>query len=196
MITYEQLKTVNEHIKVVDIKGKNYAQVNDRINAFRELCPNGSIETDIISLENGVVTMKAVVKDEAGNILGTGLAQEKEQSSYINKTSFIENCETSAVGRALGMCGIGCTDAICSAEERQNEIVNSEKPFLPTEDGIVTDEMKERLKYELKRVGATEKELLKLYEVKELNELSQVQVITCINALTEKKDNEGLKSKK
>ena len=126
-ITYEQLKAVNDMINKIDVKGKGYAQVNDRVKAFRQLCPCGSIETEIIALEGGTVTMKAVVKDEEGHVLGTGLAQEKESSSYINKTSFIENCETSAVGRALGFAGIGVDGSMCSAEELINALNNQGK---------------------------------------------------------------------
>ena len=125
--TYEQLVKANKSIKTVDIKGKDYAQVNDRVKAFRELCPNGAITTDILEMADGVVTMKATVYDEEGNILGTGLAQEKESSSFINKTSYIENCETSAVGRALGFAGIGVDGSMCSAEELVNAITNQNK---------------------------------------------------------------------
>ncbi len=67
--------------------------------------------------------MKAAVYDN-GSLLATGHAYEKETSSFINKTSFIENCETSAVGRALGMLGIGIDTSVCSAEELQNAIDN------------------------------------------------------------------------
>ena len=62
--TYEQLVKANKSIKTVDIKGKDYAQVNDRVKAFRELCPNGAITTDILDMADGVVTMKATVYDE------------------------------------------------------------------------------------------------------------------------------------
>lgn len=123
-ITYEQLKAVNDTMNKIDVKGKGYAQVNDRVKAFRQLCPMGAIETEIIALENGVVTMKATVTDEEGHVLGTGLAQEKESSSFINKTSFIENCETSAVGRALGFAGIGVDGSMASAEEVANAMIN------------------------------------------------------------------------
>ena len=71
--------------------------------------------------------MRAMVCGEDGKLLGTGTAQEKETSSFINKTSFIENCETSAVGRALGMCGFGIDTSIASAEEVQNAINNQDK---------------------------------------------------------------------
>lgn len=130
MITAEQIKNANERIKKVNIKGKNYALVAARVAAFRDICPSGSIQTEILSLDNGVVTMQTTVKDEDGKILATGLAQEKESSSYINKTSFIENCETSAVGRALGMLGLGSDEQMSSAEELVNAITNqgTQKP--------------------------------------------------------------------
>ena len=78
----------------------------------------------MLSNDNGVCVFRATVCDENMQILGTGTAYEKETSSFINKTSYIENCETSAVGRALGMCGFGIDTSIASAEEVQNAIKN------------------------------------------------------------------------
>ena len=91
-ITYEQIQQANQTIKRVDIKGKQYAQVPGRIQAFRSLWPEGSIQTEIISMMDDVVVMKATISDETGRVLATGMAYEKESSSYINKTSYIENC--------------------------------------------------------------------------------------------------------
>lgn len=127
-MTFEELKAVNAKIKTTDIKGKAYAEVNSRIKAFRELFPNGTISTDIISLENGVCLIKATVMNEDGAVLGTGHAYEKEGSTFINKTSYIENAETSAVGRALGMVGIGIDTSVSSYEETANAIANQDKP--------------------------------------------------------------------
>lgn len=127
MITFEDIKKANDTIATTDIKGKDYAEVNQRIKAFRMVYPEGTINTEIISLENGVCTMKATAMNE-GKILGTGFAQEKEGSTFINKTSYIENCETSAVGRALGMCGFGIDTSVCGAEELQNALNNQNKP--------------------------------------------------------------------
>ncbi len=124
MVTYDQIEKVNEQLKLTPIKGKQYVEVNQRIKAFRMLHPNGTLTTEIIALENGVVTMKASALDEEGKLIATGYAQEKESSSYINKTSFIENCETSAIGRALGMCGLGVDTSVASAEEVENAINN------------------------------------------------------------------------
>lgn len=84
--------------------------------------PEGRIETEMLSNENGICIFKAIVSNKEGNVLGTGTAYEKENSSFINKTSYIENCETSAVGRALGMCGFGIDTSIASFEEVANAI--------------------------------------------------------------------------
>ena len=114
----------DELIQTTDIKGKNYAEVSQRIKAFRSVCPNGKIKTDILKLENGFCLVKAEVYDEHGMVLGTGHAYETEGSSFINKLSYIENCETSAVGRALGMSGFGIDTAVRSFEETANAELN------------------------------------------------------------------------
>ena len=125
MITYDQIKAASDGILTTNIKGKEYAAVNGRINAFRRLFPQGFISTEIVSMDAGVVVMKATCgyyENGQAVVLGTGMAYEREGSSNINKTSYIENCETSAVGRALGFIGIGCDDSIASAEEVKNAI--------------------------------------------------------------------------
>lgn len=127
MIKFEDLQKANETIATIDVKGKNYAEVNQRIKAFRMLYPAGTIETELLSVENGVCIMKATIKDDNDHILGIGHAYEKENSTFINKTSYIENCETSAVGRALAMCGIGIDTSVASYEEVANAIEN-QKP--------------------------------------------------------------------
>lgn len=127
MYNWEQLVKANSIIKTTDVKGKEYAEVNQRIKAFRSVCPGGAIMTEMLSNENGVCVFKATVCDEEMRVLGTGTAYEKESSSFINKTSYIENCETSAVGRALGMCGFGIDTSIASSEEVQNAILNQDQ---------------------------------------------------------------------
>lgn len=127
MITLETLKQANKDLESIPVKGKNYVQVNTRVKAFRSVCPDGKIETEIIALEDGVVTIKATISDENGKVLSTGIAQEKESGSFINKTSYVENCETSAVGRALGFLGIGSDESMASAEELANALLNQEK---------------------------------------------------------------------
>lgn len=127
MAKWEDIVKANKSIATTDIKGKDYAEVNQRIKAFRMVHPEGGIATDIISLENGVCVIKASVFDSEGKLLGSGTAYEKENSTFINKTSYIENCETSAVGRALGMCGFGIDTSVASYEEVATAIANQEE---------------------------------------------------------------------
>lgn len=125
-ITYADIENANSTIKTTDIKGKDYAEVPQRIKAFRMVFPLGRIITHMISNENGVCVFRAEVYTEDDVLLSTGTAYEKENSTFINKTSYIENCETSAVGRALGMCGFGIDTSIASAEEVGNAIAQQE----------------------------------------------------------------------
>lgn len=132
---WQKIEQANKSIATIDIKGKDYAQVNQRIKAFRYVFTRGKIETKIISLEGELghrqCLMRCEVYDDLGNLLSVGYAEEKEDSTFINKTSFIENCETSAVGRALGMAGFGIDTSIASAEEVETAMANqSKKPTI------------------------------------------------------------------
>lgn len=134
MINFEDIKRANDTIRTTDIKGKDYAEVNQRIKAFRMVYPTGTIRTEIVSIKDGVCIIRAEVRAITEYreglfetvTLGTGTAYEKEGSSFINSTSYIENCETSAVGRALGMAGFGIDVSVASAEEVQNAILNQD----------------------------------------------------------------------
>jgi len=108
-------------LRTVNIKGKEYVEVNERIKAFRDMYPKGSIMTDIVSNQDGICVIKAVIVVD-NQIVATGHAYEKEGSTFINKTSYIENCETSAIGRALGCFGIGIDTSVASVEEVANAI--------------------------------------------------------------------------
>lgn len=135
--------------KAVDIKGKKYVLVSDRILYFNEKYPNGSIETELVSSpEAQHIIVKAIVSvpmtDTLGNIIGsammrrfTGYSQAKIGDGYINKTSALENAETSAVGRALAMMGIGVIDSIASADEMKKAGVVDEAPDTEADDFII-----------------------------------------------------------
>ena len=125
-VTFEDIQKANHSIKTTDIKGREYAEVNQRIKAFRMVYPTGTIRSEMIRNENGVCIFQTQIFDENEKLLATGTAYEKEGSTYINKTSYIENCETSAVGRALGMCGFGIDTSIASAEEVENAQLQQE----------------------------------------------------------------------
>ena len=108
---------------VVNIKGKEYQTVAKRIKDFKDAYSEGySIVTEIIKSDHDAVVMKAsIVKED--KVLSTGYAEEIRGSSNINKSSALENAETSAVGRALAFFGMGGTE-IASANEVSNAIVN------------------------------------------------------------------------
>ncbi len=174
-MTFEELMKANAEIQTTDIKGKDYAEVNQRIKAFRMLHPNGSIQTMIKSLENGVCVMQAIVFDADGKILGTGHAYEKEGSTFINKTSYIENCETSAVGRALGMCGIGIDTSVASYEEVANAITQQESENI--ENMRISEVKVKALMERCKNDGVPEEKIMKLYRVSSLAELTEKKFV-------------------
>jgi len=128
-IQQEEQQMKENKVKTINIKGKDYVEVNERIRLFRLKYPMGSIMTDIVSNQDGVCVVKAaIVIDNV--IVATGHAYEKEGSTFINKTSYVENCETSAIGRALGAFGIGIDTSVASAEEVANAIKQQgQEPF-------------------------------------------------------------------
>ena len=122
------LEEANKQLATVNIKGKEYVQVTERVKAFRKVCPDGRIITELVKFSDGRCIFKCTIYDGEGIPLATGYSEEKEGSTMINKTSFLENCETSAVGRALGFAGIGIDGSMASAEEVATAIINQNKP--------------------------------------------------------------------
>ena len=104
----------------VNIHGKEYHTVAERVYAFRESYPELTIETDIVRWEGDDVVVKASISDN-GKLLATGLAHEVRGSTNINRTSHVENCETSSIGRALAAFGLGGTE-YATADEVANAI--------------------------------------------------------------------------
>lgn len=125
-MTFEDLQKANGLIKTTNIKGKEYAEVNQRVKAFRSLYPEGTIKTELLKFEEGVVITQTTIYNERGEVLSTGLAYEREGSSNINRTSCLENCETSSTGRALGFLGLGIDTSIASYEEVTNARLQQE----------------------------------------------------------------------
>ena len=197
MISYEDIKRSNDSIRTTSIEKTNkktgevtkkeYAEVNQRIKAFRMVYPTGTIMTEMVSNENGVCVFKATVgfKDEDGEklILGEGTAYEKENSSFINQTSYIENCETSAVGRALGMAGFGIDTSIASYEEVKNAIVNQEN----VNETPKTDERKatpKQIEFLLSKYeGENLEKLLKANNLTKLEDMSMTKASDLIGKI-------------
>ena len=111
---------------IVNIRGKEYKTVALRVQEFRTDFPGHSLVTDIVKIDDDQCIVKAmIVKDNV--IIATGHAQEFRKASQINGTSYVENCETSAIGRALASLGIGGTE-FASANEVVNAIHQQSNP--------------------------------------------------------------------
>jgi len=113
-------------MKTVNIHGKQYVEVNERIIYFRKNYKEWSLISEIVELTDKRCVIKASILNEQGRVLATGIAYEIHGSTYINKTSFVENCETSAWGRALGNLGIGIETSIASSDEVKTAIEQQE----------------------------------------------------------------------
>lgn len=171
MKTFEDLQKANELVQTIEIKGKDYAMVNQRIKAFRYLYPEGTIETLLISDDGEKCVFHAIASID-GKVLGTGTAFEMKDSSSLNKTSYIENCETSSIGRCLAMCGIGIDVSIASAEEVQNAINNQGenvgKQYIDAVKIVALTNAAQNNGVEIDKI-------LKLYNVKSLANLTEKQ---------------------
>ena len=123
----------NYKFKTTNIRGKQYVEVNERIKFFRQETKydGWGIHTDVNMLDGEQCLCKCTITTTSGEVVAQGHAHEVKSSSNINKTSHVENCETSAVGRALAMLGIGIDTSIASANEvteaiaKQQEMVDN-----------------------------------------------------------------------
>lgn len=115
---------MNQKLKTINIKGKDYVEVNERLKYFRANYPKYSLTSEVIEKTDTSITIKATIRDEKERAIASGLAEEIKGSTFINKTSYVENCETSSWGRALGNFGIGLDTSVASADEVQNAILN------------------------------------------------------------------------
>ncbi len=116
-------------MKSVNIKGKEYITVNERLIYFRTQpqYKGWRISEEVVSLDEKEGLFKVTIINPDGFEMAVAHAQEYRDSSYINKTSFVENGFTSALGRALGYLGIGIDTAIASADEVQTAVKNQPK---------------------------------------------------------------------
>ena len=107
--------------------GKEYFTVATRHNLFMQYFSNyASINTDIIPelCNDNRVAVKCTIYVNAQTY--TGMALEEFGSSFINRTSALENAETSALGRALAAFGLHGTE-FASADELINAKMNQNK---------------------------------------------------------------------
>ena len=134
---------------VVDIHGKQYKTVVLRVNEFRDICnikDGWGVETCIIELNDKWACVKASITNPEGKVVGTGHGVEFwEGSNKINKTSALENAETSAIGRALAAIGLG-GEEYASADEVLNAIktqktMEEKEPEAPKADDEVDPDL-------------------------------------------------------
>ena len=114
--------------KTTKIKGKDYVEVNERIKFFRQedQYKNWGIHTDFPIIDDTQCMCRCTITTADGTVVAQGHAHEVKSASNINKTSYVENCETSAVGRALAMLGIGIDTSIASANEVEDAIAKQQ----------------------------------------------------------------------
>ena len=158
-------------MKTVDIHGRPYVEVKERVMHFHDKYPDGKIETEIFNLEMERVIMRATVTPDSKHPerFFTGTAYEVKGEGNINKTSYIENCETSAVGRALGFLGIGIDGAIASAEEMAIQLD-------PIDTELITDAEKSELVDMLTECGGDLVKFCEFFKVEEIAQLPKARL--------------------
>jgi len=133
----------NSKIKTVKIQKTEYVMVNEKVKFFRseDQYKGWAIESNIFKHEGDDVIIRTTIKNTEGVVISTGIAHEVAGSSMVNSTSHIENCETSAIGRALAGLGIGVDSSYSShnevsmaIEKQKKGIVNTKPKATATED--------------------------------------------------------------
>ena len=117
---------------IVNIHGKEYQTVALRVKNFRDKHPEYRLLTEIVHRDSDCVVMRAMIADSNGNILATGHSEEYRADGQINKTSALENSETSAIGRALAALGMGGTE-FASADEVARAVSGQKGVIKPTD---------------------------------------------------------------
>ena len=128
----------------INIHGKQYRTVNERIEMFRKEHPDWTIQNELVSNTDTHVVFKTEIYNDKGRLIASGHAEEKRNASKILSTSALEVAETSATGRALAFFGLG-GDEIASADElvaaiaQQNAPIATPRPQSPKTDAGILD---------------------------------------------------------
>lgn len=198
---YEEIAKANSEINYMKIKRKNnetgkistkpYAEVHERVKAYRKVYPQGGIIPEMIKYDENICIYKCKITDEVGAILAQATASEKivgnAKKDYINITNMIENCETSAVGRALGFAGFGVDTAIASAEEIKNADSKREQKkasdpmnYMPIQEGqkqwLVDKLTEQEIKNAIANLGHKKLSELTYAEAESLREFKENQL--------------------
>lgn len=162
---------------IVDIHGKQYHTVAKRVHDFRNTHPMYSLTTEVAFRDGNLVAMKASISDDTGRVIATGHAEEDRTRGQINKTSALENAETSAIGRALAAFGIGGTE-FASANEVENAIHQQSEPTL-----IITDDQRTEIAVMAEGAGVSLTKICEAAGVDSLSSLPAAKFNTVINKL-------------
>ena len=123
--------TLNDLSGVKQRGGKKYTMVKDRVTAWREVFgTEHGVESEILKDDGTMVAIKSIIKNSDGRILATGVAEEVRGSSNVNKTSALENWETSALGRALSALGLHGGEFASENEMDKVDRMTKEQPTL------------------------------------------------------------------
>ena len=135
-------------MKKINIKGKEYITVNERLIYFRnkDEFKGFGIKEDIVTIDEKEGIFKVTIYNTNAEPIVSAHAQEYRDSSYINKTSFVENGFTSALGRALGYLGIGIDTSIASANEVQNAVNNQKETPTDNRNWLTESQLNATLK--------------------------------------------------
>ena len=139
----EAMKAVNQaNAKGLQLKGKKYTEVSTRVEVFRQHFKSYSLESDLVLDDGQRVVVKAYIRREDGTVVATGYAEEIRGSSNVNRTSAIENCETSAWGRALACLGlhggqIASANELTAAKRKDTTIIENLEADIKTKRTLV-----------------------------------------------------------
>lgn len=139
---WKQIEEANSLINTIELKGKQYAEVKERVIAFRRVHPLGQIITEPTFTDNYII-FEAIAFDGEGKMLSKGHAREYLKTEYA-----MEKAESSAIGRCLGFCGYGITTSIASAEDIENMDKPSEIFDEAPKDKLIEDFIKTFTKQE------------------------------------------------
>ena len=197
----KELAKANEEIKCIEYKRKDkktgelktsyYAPVHERVTAFRKIWPHGLIKTKIVQDDGKRAVVEARVYDDQTFLIATGHAYEDKESSLVNQNSYLENCETSAVGRALGMLGLlGVNGEIASADEMaQVEAIWERKKQEELKAKALTPERVSAFRSYIEENHLNEEKILGYYGKKSLEEITEEEHREVFDSVEEAKKN-------
>lgn len=179
------LQKINKGLKTTPIKGKDYVMVKDRVAAFRANFDGWRLITDMLAEGPDYVIFLATVFNQDGAAIATGHAKEVVGSNKINQTSALENCETSAMGRALANLGIGIDDSFASANEVDSAIAQQqaiEAQYAAEAAQPITDAMYTKIAALCDQKGVYE-DVMRQFNLQDLHQMTRAQYSECVRWL-------------